>query len=618
MKEVGSSAMSGAHFKGYAQWYKGYHEGISWAISATHPQKLQEIERHLGLPMLLAGLLTAMAGFPVYLESRPGYGKTTMARAIKKRLDALYQKLSSSPSAARELAEFPFADIIIVEAELVGYLYVAGTANPIRGENQAPTVVETLANPPHSAGQASTLDEARQKASDRIRESVNIMTVGDVLGTIAIAPPAAIATALQRAVLWHAPNRKIVKPVLLWYDNAQSPGFLEMVRDRLKTALAADVVCGMPGLQAVHIFAANPNQIQIPDELASRLFPVIIPAGASIEFALRGYHDFDQHLDSVGRSIAEETVSRVLGKPYEEATQEEIERQANAIREWFRNELNTNHAQYALAPQDKDTVLEKDVLDYLSGGMGATHYEDAIGLAINHAGLDALTAGWHLQLPESEEQIYQTLCDTPGYAMAYTPEELKEVAERHFVFATALARNTGSAKYLIDSDKSPLNEWRAMKRILNNANMGINWYNERSYQNSGYPVDQPMMRTACDWQRLVHLTASFLTLGRPDMAVYTIGTICGIDPDVPAPQLTIETSPSEIDKQLEQYFHHNNLTPSARNLLESARINPETYAAALKELARATVFTTQTADGAGEHTIHSITEPCIDTNVPAN
>jgi hypothetical protein len=78
---VGNTTEIDRHSKGYISYHQGRDESTSWCFAPSYPDALAEIERHLGHPMLLGGLLTVAGGFPAYLETRAGYGKTTMARA---------------------------------------------------------------------------------------------------------------------------------------------------------------------------------------------------------------------------------------------------------------------------------------------------------------------------------------------------------------------------------------------------------------------------------------------------------------------------------------------------------------------------------------------------------
>jgi hypothetical protein len=225
---------------------------------------------------------------------------------------------------------------------------------------------------------------------------------------------------------------------------------------------------------------------------------------------------------------------------------------------------------------------------------------DAIATAVSRAGLDAVTAGWHWR-PDDEvdvDNIYSQYAETPGFKAAYTPEELKEVAERHAAFANAVQWNESMALTLLDNEESALPEWERVKdfidKHLSSQGEKINWYNERSAMNKNYPIKAGPDRSPRDWQRFVSLTALFGTIGRPDMVAYTIGAIGGINPEVTMPDLTVNDTPAEIDRKLDRYFNAENLSPSVQAMLQGQQLTPEDYAEGLKQYARAVIFTTQT------------------------
>jgi hypothetical protein len=556
---VGNTTEIGRHPKGYISYHKGKHESTSWHFAPTYPDALAEIERHLGHPMLLGGLLTVAGGFPAYLETRAGYGKTTMARALDERIDSLYQRLGKDQKAARELAEFPFADVIIVE-------------------------------PKHD-----------------VAELIGMMTGGSISGTTAIAPTAEIRTALERATRWRMPNGRMAKPVLFVYDNAHTPAFLRMIEARLRTSLASNTMYGMPYLTATHLLFANPNQENISSELASLMMPWITPADVTVEYGMREIPTVSEFIQAAGRKIAKAALRKVLGQSIDEIG--DISKVLNdknvvqKLREQFDEEIRERPADYGVLPRHEEELRQLPPEAYLTGGLGMPHYMDAIATSVSEAGLDAVTAGWHWR-PDDEvdvDNIYSQYAGTTGFKAAYTPEELKEVAERHAAFANAVQWNESMAITLA-TDPSTLPEWKKVKdfidRHLSSQGEKINWYNERSAMNRRDTIEAGPDRSPRDWQRFVSLSALFGAMGRPDMVAYTIGAIGGINPEVPMPDLTVNDTPAEIDRKLDRYFNAENLSPSVQAMLQGQELTPEEYAEGLKQYARAVIFTTQTDGGA--------------------
>ena len=615
------------HSKGYISYHKGRQEDTTLHLAPSYPKALEEIQRHLGHPMLLGGFLTVAGGFPAYLETRAGYGKTTMARAIAQRIDSLYTRLEQNPKdkdAARELAELPFADVIVVEpksdvAELVGYLYVASNVDRRTGQIQNPYIANELANFLLQENIVPTMEEARELANNIVNKTIDVMTGGGVSGTTAIAPTSEMRSALERATRWRMPNGRMAKPVLVVYDDAHKPEFLQLIESRLNTALAANTMYGMPYLTVSHLLFANPNDRIVASEFASRLMPWITPANVTIEYGLRGKADDSELIRATGREIAEVAAEKVFGKSIKEIDKSEILQRDGEIQKAFDEEIRERIADYGLSPDEEEAVREMRAVEYLTGDLGTPHYMDAIATAISRAGLDAVTAGWHWR-PRDEikaQSIYSQYAETPGFKAAYTPEELREVAERHAAFAKAVQWNDSMAlKLLVKHDSAPP-EWKRVHDFIN-AHMSspgekINWYNERSSTNRGEDIDAGPDRTPRDWQRLTSLTALFGAMGRPDMVAYTIGMIGGINPEVTMPNITVNHTPAEIDSALERYFTAKNLSPSVQAMLRGQQLTPEEYAAGLKEYARAVIFTTQTEGSAGEHTIYSILKPHVDT-----
>jgi hypothetical protein len=467
-----------------------------------------------------------------------------MARALDERIDSLYQRLGKDQKAARELAEFPFADVIIVEpihdvAELVGYLY------------------------------------------------------------------AEIRTALERAARWRMPNGAMAKPVLIVYDGAHTPEFLQLIEARLRTSLAANTMYGMPYLTATHLLFANPNEENISSQLASLLMPWITPANVTIEYGLRGIPTLSELIRATGREIAEVALEKVLGKSIDHIEDKsEILQNADAIQKEFDKEIKERLEDYGVPRTEEKAIRQMNAVEYLTGYVGTPHYMDAIATAVSQAGLDAVTAGWHYRPAEEVDvdNIYSQYAGTPGFKAAYTPEELKEVAERHAAFAKAVRWNALTAKTLFIDEESKLPEWKRVKAFidehLSSQGEKINWYNERSAMNRNDTIEAGPDRTPRDWQRFTRLTGLFGAVGRPDMVAYTFGAIGGIDPEVTMPDLTVNDTPAEIDTKLDRYFKAENLSPSVKVMLQGQQLTPEEYAEGLKQYARAVIFTTQTDGGA--------------------
>ncbi len=623
MKTLKTTTEIGKHPKEYISYHQGRDESVEWHLVPSYPAALAEIERHLGHPMLLGGLLCVAAGFPAYLETRAGYGKTTMAFALKQRIDSLYQRLDKDENAARELANLPFADVIVVEpktdvTELVGYLYVASVADPTQGRNQDPRIVEDLARFLHAEGRAETIEEARELAKNLIAEVVDTMTGGNISGTTAIAPTAEVRTALERAARWRMPNGRMAKPVLFVYDDAHTPAFLRMIESRLKTALAANTMYGMPYLTVSHLLFANPNEEEVSSEFASRLMPWITPANVTSEYGLRGKPDVSELIRTRGRAIAKVALKKALGKSIDQIDTSEILKHADAIQKAFDEEVKERLESYGLTRDEEDAITKMRAVEYLTDDLGTPHYMGAIATAVSQAGLDAVTAGWQWRPDDEvdEENIYSQYLETPGFRAAYTPEELMDVAERHAAFARAVHWNDSMALTLF-SNPSNLPAWKKVKNFidahLSSGGEKINWYNERSAMKRNDTIVAGPDRSPRDWQRFVSLSALFGAMGRPDMVAYTIGMIGGINPEVPMPKITVNDSPGAIDRKLDEYFTAQNLSQSVQAMLRGQKLTPEEYAEGLKQYARAVIFTTQAESGAGEHTIYSILKPHIET-----
>ena len=608
MKREEQTTKIDEHPEGYISYHMGRQEDTTWHLAPSYPKALKEIEQHLGHPMLVGGFLTVTGGFPAYLETRAGYGKTTMARALAQRIDSLYARLEENPEdkdAARELAQLPFADVVLIEpksdvAELVGYLYVA----PNREHDHDPGVVNNLARFLIEEGRAETTEEAVELANNLLDESIVSMTEGGISGTTAIAPTSEVQTALERAALWRMPNGRMAKPVLFVYDDAHKPEFFHLIQTRLTTALAANTMYGMPYLTVAHLLFANPNDRIASDEFASRLMPWITPADVTIEYGLRGKPEVSERLRARARHIAKVAAEKVLGQSINEIDKSKIQERSDEIQKAFEEEVEKNLARYGLARKEKDKVLKTRADEYLAGDLGTPHYMDAIATAVSRAGLDAVTAGWHYRPAEKVDvdNIYSQYAETTGFKAAYTTEELKEVAERHAAFAKAVRWNALTAKTLFIDEESKLPEWKRVKAFidehLSSQGEKINWYNERSAMNRNDTIEAGPDRTPRDWQRFTRLTGLFGAMGRPDMVAYTIGAIGGIDPEVTMPDLTVNDTPAEIDKKLDEYFTAKNLSPSVQAMLHGQQLTPEEYAAGLKEYARAVIFTTQTDGGA--------------------
>jgi hypothetical protein len=625
------------HPEGYITYHAGRDASTEWALVPSYTEALEKIEKSLGHPMLLGGLLTVAAGLPAYLETRAGYGKTTMAIALAQRIDSLYERLEKNPDdkeAARELAQMPFADVVIIEpkgdvAELVGYLYVASVADPERGYD--PMVANELAEFLHAEGLAQSLEDAKQKAEKIVRETVDSMTGGAISGTTAIAPTAEIKTALARATRWRMPKGRMAKPVLFVYDDAHTPIFLRMIDSRLKTALASNTMYGMPYLNAVHLLFANPNQEEIADELASRLMPWITPANVTSDYGRRGRPTLSERIRQVGRKVANAALKKVLAQKgmsigQVKDIQQFIQQHADDIQKAFDKELDEGLGKYGL-PRTKAGEIRKispSAVQHLSSDLGIPHYMDAIATAVSRAGLDAVTAGWHWR-PDDEvdvDNIYSLYAETPGFKAAYTPEELRKVAERHAAFANAVLTNEATADAIFKEEPYMPPDWKKTKAFIDahisSPIQKVNWYNERSAMNRKDTIVAGPDRSPRDWLRFVFLPALFGAMGRPDMAAYTIGAIGGINPEVSMPKITVANTPAEIDSELDKYFKPENLLPSVQAMLDRVQVGgkkltPEEYAAGLKGYARSVIFTTQPEGGAGEHTIYSILEPHVET-----
>ena len=624
IEEAGSATQITKHPKGYASYHTGLHENTAWGIAPTSPAALAKIEEALGHPMLLGGLLTAAAGFPAYLETRAGYGKTTMAHALKQRIDSLYERAEKGDrKAARELAELPFADVVVIEpkseiAELIGYLYVA----PSREHDHDPSVVNNLARFLIEEGRAETTEEAVELANNLLDESIVSMTGGGISGTTAIAPTAEIATALERAALWRMPNGKQAKPVALVLDDAHTPSFWEMMGERMKTALAANTMFGMPYVRVSYLLFANPNELNTTSEFASRLMPWITPADVTAQYGVRGTPTVSEVIRARGRKIAKAALKKVLGESIGEIGDiSEVLSDQNVVQkinEQFEEEIRERAAYYGVLPDEVEELRKLPAEAYLTRDLGIPHYMDAIATAVTQAGLDAVTAGWHYR-PEEEvdvDNIYSQYAGTPGFRAAYTDDELREVAERHAAFAEAVHRNIALATEIF-SGKFEIPDWNRVLGFINqhirSRGQKINWVNERAAVNKGRPVTAGPDRTPRDWQRFTRLPALFGAMGRPDMTAYTIGMIGGIDPEVTMPNITVNDTPKEIDRKLDEYFKADNLSPSVKAMLQGQQLTLGEYAEGLKQYARAVIFTTQADGSAGAHTIYSILEPHLDT-----
>jgi hypothetical protein len=622
--EAESATQIRKHPKEYASYHTGLYEKTAWGVAPKSPAALAKIEDALGHPMLLGGLLTVAAGFPAYLETRAGYGKTTMAHALKQRIDSLYERSKKGDKkASRELAELPFADVVVIEpkseiAELIGYLYVA----PNRERDHDPSVVNKLANYLIAEGRAETMEEAMKLANNLLDESIDWMTGGSISGTTAIAPTEEIATALERASLWRMPNGKMAKPVVLVCDDAHTPTYWAMLETRLKTALAANTMYGMPYARVSYLFLANPNELNTTSEFASRLMPWITPADVTAQFGVRGTPTVSELIRSRGRKIAKAALRKVLGQSIDEigdiSKVLNDEKVVEKLKEQFDEEIRERAGYYGVLPDEEEELRKLPPEAYLTGGLGTPHYMDAIATAVSQAGLDAVTAGWHYR-PDEEvdvDNIYSQYAGTPGFRAAYTDDELREVAERHAAFAEAVHRNNALATEIF-SGKFEIPDWERVLRFINqhirSRTEKINWFNERAAVNRDEPIDSGPDRTPRDWQRFTRLPALFGAMGRPDMTAYTVGMIGGIDPEVSMPDITVNDPPGEIEKKLDAYFKANNLSPSVQAMLKGQQLTPGEYAEGLKQYARAVIFTTQADGSAGEHTIYSILKPHVDT-----
>jgi hypothetical protein len=364
---------------------------------------------------------------------------------------------------------------------------------------------------------------------------------------------------------------------------------------------------GMPNLTATHLLFANPNEENISSQLASLLMPWITPANVSAQYAAREYHTVSEFIRETGEIIATDALEKVLGQSIDEIG--DISKVLNdenvvqKLREQFDEKLREEAGVYGLAPHEVEELRKLPAESHLTGGLGMPHYMDAIATAVSQAGLDAVTAGWHYR-PIKEldvKNIYSQYAGTPGFRVAYTDDELMEVAERHAAFATAVQRNIALATQIFSGEfETP--DWNRVLEFINehirSRGEKINWYNERSAMNRNETIDAGPDRSPRDWQRFVSLPALFGAMGRPDMAAYTIGAIGGINPEVPMPDLTVNDTPAEIDRKLDGYFKAENLSPSVKAMLQGQQLTPEEYAEGLKQYARAVIFTTQTDGGA--------------------
>jgi hypothetical protein len=399
------------------------------------------------------------------------------------------------------------------------------------------------------------------------------------------------------------PNGRMAKPVLFVYDNAHTPAFLRLIESHLKTALASNTMYGMPYLTATHLLFANPNEENISSQLASLLMPWITPANVTFGYGLRGKPKVSELIRERGRTIAEVALEKALGKSINQIDESEILKHADAIQEAFDEEIKERLEYYGITRGKESEVRKMKAVEYLTSDLGTPHYMDAIATSVTRAGLDALTAGWHLRPVRemSPKNIYSQYAGTPGFRAAYTDEELKEIAERHAAFAKAVRWNESMALTLFN-DPSMLPAWRKVVSFidahLSSRGEKINWYNERSAMNRRDTIDAGPDRSPRDWQRFVSLSALFGAMGRPDMVAYTIGTIGGINPEVPMPNITVNDSPAEVDRKLDEYFTAKNLSPSVQAMLRGQKLTPEEYAAGLKQYARAVIFTTQAEGGA--------------------
>jgi hypothetical protein len=399
------------------------------------------------------------------------------------------------------------------------------------------------------------------------------------------------------------PNGRIAKPVLFVYDGAHIPEFLRLIEARLKTALSANTMYGMPYLTATHLLFANPNEENISSQLASLLMPWITPANVTIKYGLRDLPGVSEEIKEAGREIAEVAAERVFGQSFDQIDKSKIRERANDIQQAFDEEIRERLGRYGLSRNEEEAIRKMTAEQYLTGDLGTPHYMDAIATAISRAGLDAVTAGWHYRPFDEVDvaRIYSQYKGTPGFKAAYTDDELREVAERHAAFATAVHRNTSLATEIF-SGGFEIPDWNRVLGFINkhlrSQGEKINWYNERTSMNRGEDIDAGPDRSPRDWQRLTSLTALFGAMGRPDMVAYTIGMIGGINPEVPMPDLTVNDTPAEIDRKLDRYFNAENLSPSVKAMLQGQQLTPEGYAAGLKQYARAVIFTTQTDGGA--------------------
>jgi hypothetical protein len=414
----------------------------------------------------------------------------------------------------------------------------------------------------------------------------------------------------------------MAKPVAIVYDDAHTPTFWTMLETRMKTALAANTMYGMPYVRVSHLFFANPNKEQASSEFASRLMPWITPADVTAQYGVRGTPTVSEIVRSRGRKIAKAALRKILGQSIGEIGDiSEVlkdEKIVRKLKEQFDEEIRERHGDYGVLPDEVEELRKLPPQAYLTGDLGMPHYMDAIATSFSEAGLDAVTAGWHYR-PDDEvdvDNIYSQYAGTPGFRAAYTDDELRDVAERHAAFAEAVHRNTALATEIF-SGKFEIPDWNKVLGFINGHMRSgaekINWINERASLNKQRPINAGPDRTPRDWQRFTKLPALFGAMGRPDMAAYTVGMIGGINPEVTMPDLTVNDPPSEIESKLNAYFTPDNLSPSVKAMLQGQQLTLGEYAEGLKQYARAVIFTTQTDGSAGAHTIYSILEPHIDT-----
>jgi hypothetical protein len=334
------------------------------------------------------------------------------------------------------------------------------------------------------------------------------------------------------------------------------------------------------------------------------MMPWITPADVTVQYGMREIPTVSEYIQAAGRKIARAALRKVLGKNIAEIG--DISKVLNdkevvqKLKEQFDEELRERPADYGVLPSHEKELRQLPPEAYLTGDLGMPHYMDAIATSVSEAGLDAVTAGWHWR-PEAEvdvDSIYSQYAQTPGFKAAYTDEELKELAERHAAFASAVRWNESMALMFLDNDGYELPDWKRVMDFIDahgrSRGEKINWYNERSAMNRKDIIEAGPDRGPRDWQRFVSLPALFGAMGRPDMAAYTLGVIGGINPEVSMPDLTVNDTPAEIDRKLDRYFNAENLSPSVQAMLKGQQLTPGEYAEGLKQYARAVIFTTQT------------------------